>query len=365
MSGRRALHVAAGNLYGGVERILVEIARAPGGWRHEFAVCFDGRLAHEIDASGAERHCLGPARFSRPWTVWGARRRLRAICAATAYEAIVCHSPWPYALASPVLDEAPVLWAHDAFQGTHWTERRVAGRPPRLIVCNSEYTSSAAHRWLSSAPRTVVYAPVSPPSAAVARRDIRRAFGAAEDLPIIAIASRFERWKGHVPLLRALAGIEAACEVWIAGTPQRPHERDYESQLRRLARDLRVDGRVRFLTDRVNVPDLFAAADIHCQPNTAPEPFGIAFIEALYAGLPVVTSDAGGPREIVTADCGVLLPMGDVDALRRALEALVCDPAARARLGAAGPARAWALCEPAARIAQLEAAIHGAGRTAA
>ena len=47
------------------------------------------------------------------------------------------------------------------------------------------------------------------------------------------------------------------------------------------------------------VPRLMAAADIYCQPNTTPEPFGIAFVEALAAGVPVVTTAMGGPLEIV------------------------------------------------------------------
>ena len=66
--------------------------------------------------------------------------------------------------------------------------------------------------------------------------------------------------------------------------------------------------RVRFLGERADVPDLLGAADIHCQPNSSPEPFGLAFVEALHAALPVVTSDAGGAREIVTPACGVLVP---------------------------------------------------------
>lgn len=356
----RALHVAAGNLYGGVERILVEIAKAPGAWRHEFAVCFDGRLSHELDSVGAERHLLGETRFSRPWTIWRARRRLRALCSAGRYQAIVCHSPWPYALAAPVLDRAPVLWAHDVLSGAHWTERRVARRPPRLVVCNSRFTESAIRAWLGNSPCLVIYAPVSEPVPSVARKDVRRAFGVGDDVAVIAMTSRFERWKGHETLLRAAAKLDGVWELWIAGAPQRPHERKYEQELRQLTRTLGLSTRVRFLQDRVNVADLLNAADVHSQPNTSPEPFGIALVEALYARVPVVTSDAGGATEIVTPDCGVLVPMGGVDALTRALEALLRDPQARARLGAAGPGRARSLCDPAVRVAQLESALAGA-----
>lgn len=353
----RALHVAAGNLYGGIERVLVEIAKVRAGWRHEFALCFDGRLSHELDGAGAERHFLGEARFSRPWSIWRARRRLAALCSSGRYRAIVCHAPWPYALAAPVLDRPPVLWAHDASQGDHWTEQRVARRRPRLVVCNSRYTESAVRSWLPTTPADVLYYPVSQPVSSVSRRDVRRAFGAPDNVVIIAMASRFERWKGHAELLRAAAGLEPPSEVWIAGIVQRPHEQEYEQELRQLTRHLGLSSRVRFLGDRVNVPDLFAAADIHCQPNSAPEPFGVVFVEALYAQLPVVTSDAGGAREIVTPECGVLVPMRNVDALTGALQRLADDPKLRGRLGAAGPARARQLCDPARRLSELESRL--------
>src|SRR6202007_1965732 len=89
--------------------------------------------------------------------------------------------------------------------------------------------------------------------------------------------------------------------------------------------------RIRFLGQRSDVPQLLAAADIHCQPNTGPEPFGVAFIEAMYAGLPVVTTAMGGALEIVQEECGVLVPPDDPQALADALLPLIRDKDLRAR----------------------------------
>ncbi len=75
---------------------------------------------------------------------------------------------------------------------------------------------------------------------------------------------------------------------------------------------------------------LLAAADIHCQPNTGPEPFGITFIEALYAGLPVVTTSIGGALEIVDGSCGMLVEPNDPAALAGALRRLIEDRELRA-----------------------------------
>jgi glycosyltransferase involved in cell wall biosynthesis len=102
-----------------------------------------------------------------------------------------------------------------------------------------------------------------------------------------------------------------------------------------------------------------AAADLHCQPNTGPEPFGLAFAEALHAGRPVVTCAHGGALEIVDDTCGVLVPPGDAAALAAALRGLIDDPGRRMRLGAAGPARAGALCDPGAAAARLRDLLAG------
>jgi len=100
-----------------------------------------------------------------------------------------------------------------------------------------------------------------------------------------------------------------------------------------------------------------AAADIYCQPNTAPEPFGISFVEALYAGLTVVTSNFGGAAEILTPDCGVLLPPNDAPSLARELQSLINNPTRRTTAEQHGPARATALCDPAQQLHRLKALL--------
>jgi glycosyltransferase involved in cell wall biosynthesis len=356
----RVLHVAAGNLYGGVERILEEIARHGDG-KHVFALSFDGRLASSLTSSGATLHAIGPVRFSRPWSVWRARRRLARVVQREQFQALVGHSPWAYALAAPVAERRKirrVLWAHDALEGRHWTERLAATRTPDLVICNSQYTARAIEGSLPGVRLTVVYAPVSPiaPDAGT-RADVRREFGATHQTTVIVLASRFERWKGHAELLRAAAALTGDWAIWIAGGAQRPHEARYEAEMRRLAEVLPTTKRVTFLGVRTDIARILQAADILCQPNTAPEPFGIVFVEALSAAVPVVTSDAGGAREIVTRDCGALVVPGDRDALAAALQSLIDRPEQRREMGKAGQGRARFLCDPAAQIAAMEHAL--------
>ena len=123
--------------------------------------------------------------------------------------------------------------------------------------------------------------------------------------------------------------------------------------LQRMAIDLRIANRVHFLGQRSDVPALMAAADIFCQPNQAPEPFGIVFIEAMRAGLPVLTTRFGGGSEIVSDACGTLIPENDSQGLATCLRQLIQYPDLRRSLSAGGPGRAKELCDPQTQLQKL------------
>ena len=364
------LHAHSGNLYGGVETMLGTLARHPGPLVHRFALCYEGRLAGELRGAGAQVGMLGDVRFRRPWTVLGARRRLAKTVRAHWPAVVLCHSPWALAAFGPVAraEGVPlVLWAHAAFTGRHWLERlaRLTATPD-LAICNSQYTRAA---FANAFPRTraeVVYPLVAPPpSFDPARRPAKReGHGASPDTVVVVLVARLERWKGHVALLNALASLRELpmWTAWIVGGAQRRAEDIYRAGLERQTNEARIAHRVHFLGARDDVASLLWASDVYCQPNTQPEPFGISFIEALYAGLPVVATDLGGAREIVTPACGVLVPPGDPRALRDALERMMTDGGLRQRLRAAAPARAAALCAPEAAVQRLAEVLGGVVR---
>jgi glycosyltransferase involved in cell wall biosynthesis len=277
-------------------------------------------------------------------------------------DAVICHSSWIAGLAAPVARRAGVpvaTWIHDRLSGRTWAERWAKLTPPDLLIVNSRYTDETVPAVYPGVPHEVVYAPV-PSVGGGSRRDIRSALQADESTPVVLIASRFERWKGHPQLIDALAAIDEPWRLWIAGGAQRDSEAEYERELRALVEQRGIGPRTNFLGERRDVPALMRAADVHCQPNSVAEPFGLTYVEALYAGLAVVTTDAGGAKEIVTDDCGVLVPAGDPQALAAALRRMIRDPGLRARLGAAGPARAAALCDPANQLARLANVVSSA-----
>lgn len=364
----RALHVYSGNLYGGVERMLATFAGADArvpGLEQAFALCFEGRLAEEIRAAGAPLEMLGPVRMSRPWTVLAARRALRKAIERERPDVVLCHSSWTQALFAPVVRACGiplVFWLHDAVTGTTWADRWAKRTAPDRAVCTSRFAGGTLGRLWPHVRGEVVYPPVPRPETDdVDRAALRARLRTPAEDAVILQASRMEPWKGHRVLVQALATLRdmGGWTCWIAGGAQRPHEEAHLAELYAMASQLGIANRIRFLGHRDDVPALMEAADVLCQPNLGPEPFGIAFVEGMHAGLPIVATAIGGAREIVDPACGVLVPPDDPPALGQALHALLLDPARRARLGAAGPAQARALCDPVQQAMRLRDVLAG------
>lgn len=358
----KLLHVYSGNLYGGVESTLVVLARERATFAEvepEFALCFDARLARELRASGTPVYLLGGVRASRPQTVLRARRALRALLKEHRPDFVMCHSAWSYSLFAATARRAgyPVgFWLHDAVRGTHWTERWARLRTPDIVIYNSEFTGMTVRSVFPRAHAELLHCPVSPPTVGATRETVRREFGVPPETAVIVQVGRLERWKGHALLLHALGflGDLPGWECWIVGGAQRAPEKTYEAQLKNLVVSRGVRARVRFLGERDDIGSVLAGADIFCQPNAQAEPFGVAIIEALYAGVPVVATDMGGPTEIIKGQgCGILVPPRRPDEFANALRSLIENPARRQAMGAAGPPRARALCDPGARLRQL------------
>jgi glycosyltransferase involved in cell wall biosynthesis len=196
---------------------------------------------------------------------------------------------------------------------------------------------------------------VDAPDAQQWRARVRREQKVDDATTVIIQVSRCEIRKGHLLHLNALSRLKSQNWIcWIVGGPQNPAEQKYFDEVRSTAERLGVADRVRFLGQRSDVAHLLAGADLFCQPNHGPEPFGIVFVEALWAGLPVVTTAMGGAVEIVTESCGLLSEPDVPASLAAALDRLIQSPDLRKRLGQAGPARARHLCDPETQMNALE-----------
>ena len=366
----KVLHVHSGNLYGGVETFLLTLAR----FRHHApsmemaaALCFDGRIADELRREGIATSLLEPVRLRRPDSIGRGRRALRRVLDEGHFDAVVCHQAWPIAIFGPVVKTAGVplvSWIHMAPSG-HWIDRLAARVDPDLTICNSHFTASLLPK--RTAPVSVVHYPVSAITRPRPSRDrldfVRHELQTSTDDIVIIQVSRMEALKGQMVCLEALGQLASlrGWTCWQVGGAQRDFERHYFDSLRSAAQRLGISSRVRFAGERNDVPDLLAASDIYCQPNLSPEGFGITFVEAMSAGLPVVTSAIGGALEVVDAASGILVR--ETDNQRRAsatavtLARLIGDPTACRQMAEAGRRRAVALCDPARQMRRVADAL--------
>ena len=326
------LHVSAGNLFGGIERMLLAFARngdCRPGMKHTFGLCFHGGVGDELSSSGAAVYYFGKASFRNPLAVWLARRNMRLLLQSRQFDFIICHGAWIHALFAMVVRKTgvPLVYMVHGIVGKlsiydQWSK----DYPPNLVIANSFASAECAKSLFKDVPLKVAYPPCE-----LGDRRLRESFRihwrdrnkVNKDTKVILAAGRLEAGKGLTILLHALSQIKKwdSWTCWVAGSPQRPSDSKHFLELREKAKCLGIGDRIKWLGHVEDMTGLFAAVDVYCQPNTSPESFGHTFIEAQSMECPVITTAMHGALETVE-DNGIntLLVNPCPDLLAQALE---------------------------------------------
>ena len=224
--------------------------------------------------------------------------------------------------------------------------RFLAARVPAFVIANSQSTLDQLHLAVAK-PGAVVPSGVDPQGEVVYD-------GIASGIPPlapdtlmsgplrIAIVGRLTGWKGQHIFLEAAsklveAGIDA--QFLIAGTAMFGED-SYVSELHSQVDRLGLQGKVQFLGHVDPIDAFLPTVSILVHASTSPEPFGQVVIEGMAAGIPVVATDGGGVKEtVVHGETGLLVPMGNSQALADALRMLIDRPELRAKLSTKGRQR--------------------------
>jgi glycosyltransferase involved in cell wall biosynthesis/ribosomal protein S18 acetylase RimI-like enzyme len=171
------------------------------------------------------------------------------------------------------------------------------------------------------------------------RAQVRDELGVAHDAVVIGMVGRLVAEKGYPEFFEALASLDGGgLEALVVG-PDDPDKADALTP-GDVARARRSG--VRFLGMRTDLERLYAAMDLFVLPSHR-EGLPQAAMEAAAMGLPIVTTDARGCREVVDDGVnGLLVPVGDSAALAVALRALIDDEDLRRRMGEASRRKAMA-----------------------
>jgi glycosyltransferase involved in cell wall biosynthesis len=301
----------------GIALTALNLAELLDSSRYSLSVIFlrnDGPLGDELRASGVDVRSIGWNRGRAD--IPGAMRFARAL---RSIEPDIVHlhtgglSP---RLVSKIAAGAKVVVHYHSLaeeSKANGTTRR-SPLAADLIIANSEATALSVNRVKP----LVVYPGVETVSTKPA---IDRS-----DKLTVGVAARLAKVKGIEYLIEAISHLENI-ELEIAGDgPELP-------ELERIAAVFGVGDEVTFTGWVDDMSETMARWDIYVQPSVA-EGLGIAALEAMALGIPVVASDVGGLREIVVnGETGYLVPPKSAAKLAGRIRELANDPALRRRLG--------------------------------
>ena len=335
MSGGPPLIVSYSGVFGGAERVLLDCATRLD--RSAIVACPDGSLAAAVRAAGVgwapvrERplrrgaaHARGLAGLAWESATLARRHRPQAIVAWGARAV----------LATALLPARPPLLAvhHDLLPRPR--RGSATGDAGRAV---GDRRIASAVRWATrrsdgvAAASAAIAADVGAPGAVILHPGVDLAAWAPAPLPPpdpprALVLGALVPWK-RPDLALDVAALVPGLQLELAGAPLPGDGEAFARSLRARAQGL--DGQVTF-AGRLDDPRP-ALARAHCLLHCADaEPWGLALVEALAAGRPVVAVDAAGPREIVRDGAGRLFAPGDAAAAAAALRDVLADASAPA-----------------------------------
>ncbi|HXF69364.1 MAG TPA: glycosyltransferase family 4 protein [Thermoflexus sp.] len=176
----------------------------------------------------------------------------------------------------------------------------------------------------------------------------RRYLGLPSDGPILLYVGFSTPRKGVEYLAQALTRMKTPAYLVMVGKWEPNYQQRFLDALGDTIARVRLVGYV----PEADLPIYFAAADVFVLP-TLLEGFGIPLVEAMAAGLPVVTTRGGAASEVV-GDAGIVVPAGDSEALARALDYVLTDPDVARQLRYAGRHRARTMFDDRRAAAEVE-----------
>jgi len=166
----------------------------------------------------------------------------------------------------------------------------------------------------------------------------RKEFGISEDDFVITSAARFSEEKGHAFLLEAIKDFKGQAAKCPEGFAQRVKfvlvgDGELLEKARKLAAELGISDITVFTGYRTDIRNILLDSDLYVSHSKS-ESLGISILEALACGLPVVSTDSGGPSEIINGGtgCGILIKYGDTESFAGAVLRLVTDKSLYAAL---------------------------------
>lgn len=202
------------------------------------------------------------------------------------------------------------------------------------VICISEHVRDFSEK-VEETPKDkmkVIYYGINP-SLVIGDASWRQQLGWGNDVPVLGIVARLTEQKGHRTLLKAMPEVLhqfPKTRLVVVG------DGELTAQLHQEAVQLGISDNIHFLGYRENAAAMMSGFDIFVHPSRW-EGFGLVFLEAMIASLPIVATEVSAiPEIVIDGETGLLVPPDNADALAQALLKLMSDPRKCQQFGTAG-----------------------------
>jgi len=326
----RILQLSSARHFGGGERHFVDLTNGLMRSGHEVFVATtpDSPLLPELQRLPAKNILRLP--FRKPFDVASAWR-LRRFARDREVEIIHAHMARDYPLGSVAAGSVAtrlVLTRHVLFpmgKLHRLTRRRVA----RVIAVSKAVAASLREQKIFDEAQIIVV------RHGIDLSRFQSFVGRTESKTLrVGILGELSPVKGQKEFVRAAAIVAAQradLEFMIAGRDN-SSDRQYSRELKELIESTGLAQRIRIIESTIDVAEFLSQLDVFVSASSS-EAFGLAIVEAMAAGVPVVATASDGACEVITdSQTGRLVPIGDVDELAKWIGELLGDSAERNRL---------------------------------
>ena len=324
---------------GGTERLVVELVKRLGAESAQAVCCLDvaGAWGQQLQLDGVPLTVIGRQPGFHP----GLGSRIAAAAAAVHATVLHCHQYTPFVYGALARLRRPglrvVFTEHGRLSDAPPSSKRRMVNPwltraaSRIVSVSANLREHMVQEGFPAGRVEVVHNGIDPgpPPSIEDRARARQDLGVGHETIVIGTVARLDPVKDYGTLLAALAHPSLAATdrrlVVIGDGPER-------QRLESRAKELGVADRATFLGHRDDARRWLAGVDIYVNSSIS-EGVSLTILEAMAAGLPVVATEVGGTPEVVTPECGELVPARDAAAIAAAVARLAADSERRRVLG--------------------------------
>jgi glycosyltransferase involved in cell wall biosynthesis len=166
-------------------------------------------------------------------------------------------------------------------------------------------------------------------NAPINRNKVRLGWGILPEHFVIGNVANFRKVKNHACLIRAFGRLNAIypnTRLVLVGRSYTGDGENSEEEVRHLIDGCNLQGRVILTGYQEDIPRILHMFDVFCLPSFS-EGLPVSILEAMSSGVPVVGSDVGGIREVISdGKTGLLFPSNDDNTLAQTMEHLILRP---------------------------------------